>query len=77
MVGGPDRAQPAGVRPIDPRFQVKVAGAGSRPSDEAWWDVEVRDDIHDFLATYLTTTDAAVAPCCCSASPAPESPPAG
>jgi len=26
------------------------------------------------LATYLTTNDAAVAPCCCSASPAPESP---
>lgn len=47
---------------VDPRFQVRVAGAGSRPSDEAWWDGTARDDIHDFLATYLTTTDAARTP---------------
>jgi hypothetical protein len=47
---------------IDPRFQVKTATPGARPSEEAWWDHEVRDDIHDFLATYLTTTAAARTP---------------
>ncbi|GAA2660514.1 NACHT domain-containing protein [Paractinoplanes durhamensis] len=47
---------------VDPRFQVKVAAPGAAPSLEAWWDSPVRDDIHAFLATYLTTTDATVTP---------------
>ncbi|MDQ7903956.1 hypothetical protein RB614_05395 [Phytohabitans sp. ZYX-F-186] len=41
----------------------RVATAGGRTSDEAWWsDVEVRDDLQEFLAGFLTSPRAVEAP---------------
>jgi hypothetical protein len=51
-----------GAAYVDPRFRVKPAAAGSRPAEEEWWDTEPRDDLAAFLATYLTTPQAADVP---------------
>ncbi|MFI7540412.1 NACHT domain-containing protein [Actinoplanes sp. NPDC049599] len=51
-----------GAAYVDPRFRVKPAGAGSRPAEEEWWDTEPRGDFAGFLATYVTTPQAADAP---------------
>ncbi|MBO3736844.1 NACHT domain-containing protein [Actinoplanes flavus] len=52
-----------GISYLDPRFRVKAAGPGARAADEDWWaDAPVRDDFGTFLATYLTTPQAAEAP---------------
>ncbi|GGN95525.1 hypothetical protein GCM10010112_85900 [Actinoplanes lobatus] len=52
-----------GIAYLDPRFRVKAAGPGARAADEDWWaDAPVRDDFGTFLATYLTTPQAAEAP---------------
>ncbi|SNY55161.1 hypothetical protein SAMN05421748_11659 [Paractinoplanes atraurantiacus] len=52
-----------GAAYLDPRFRVRSAGPGARPADEKWWSgAEVRTDLADFLAAYLTTTQAAEAP---------------
>ncbi|MFC0533768.1 NACHT domain-containing protein [Phytohabitans kaempferiae] len=41
----------------------RVARAGGRISDETWWsDVEVRDDLQEFLAAFLTSPRAVEAP---------------
>ncbi|MGN9911479.1 NACHT domain-containing protein [Phytohabitans sp. LJ34] len=41
----------------------RVANAGGRTSDEAWWsDVDVRDDLEAFLAGFLTSPRAVEAP---------------
>ncbi|BCB91233.1 NACHT domain-containing protein [Phytohabitans suffuscus] len=41
----------------------RVANAGGRTSDEAWWsDVEVRDDLQEFLTGFLTSPRAVEAP---------------
>ncbi|GLX99709.1 hypothetical protein [Actinoplanes sp. NBRC 101535] len=47
---------------LDPAFRVKTAGPGAHPAVESWWDTEPRDDLATFLATYLTTPQAADAP---------------
>ncbi|GAA2588551.1 hypothetical protein GCM10010435_78690 [Winogradskya consettensis] len=48
---------------IDPRFRVRPAGPGARPAEESWWDTaDPRGDFAGFLATYLTTPQAAEAP---------------
>ncbi|MFF5288295.1 NACHT domain-containing protein [Paractinoplanes globisporus] len=47
---------------VDPRFRVKAAGPGARPSAEHWWDTDVRADFPTFLAAYLTTDQATEAP---------------
>ncbi|AGL17759.1 NACHT domain-containing NTPase [Actinoplanes sp. N902-109] len=52
-----------GAAYIDPGYRVKPAGPGARPAEEEWWrDAEPRDDFAGFLATYLTTPQAADAP---------------
>ncbi|GAA0448955.1 hypothetical protein Aca07nite_80140 [Actinoplanes capillaceus] len=52
-----------GIAYLDPHFRVKPAGPGARAADEDWWaDAPVRDDFGTFLATYLTTPQAAEAP---------------
>jgi hypothetical protein len=41
----------------------RVANAGGRTSDEGWWsDVEVRDDLQEFLTGFLTSPRAVEAP---------------
>ncbi|MFC4069194.1 NACHT domain-containing protein [Actinoplanes subglobosus] len=48
---------------LDPRFRVKPGGPGLRPADEDWWtEAGVRTDFDTFLATYLTTPQAAAVP---------------
>ncbi|MDR7276151.1 NACHT domain-containing protein [Catenuloplanes atrovinosus] len=47
---------------VDPRFRVRAAGTGARPADESWWDEVPRDDLGTFLATHLTSPEAADAP---------------
>lgn len=47
---------------VDPRFRVQAAGAGSRPAEQEWWEAEPRGDLAGFLATYLTTPQAADVP---------------
>ncbi|GAA4952378.1 NACHT domain-containing protein [Actinoplanes utahensis] len=48
---------------LDPRFRVRTGAPGPRPADEGWWgETEVRADFGMFLATYLTTPQAATAP---------------
>ncbi|GIM88246.1 NACHT domain-containing protein [Paractinoplanes toevensis] len=47
---------------VDPLFQARSTDAGSRPSDDTWWNSAVRDDFHSFLATYLTTAGATETP---------------
>ena len=48
---------------LDPRFRVRTGASGPRPADEAWWgETDVRADFGTFLATYLTTPQAATAP---------------
>jgi hypothetical protein len=51
-----------GAAYVDPRFRVKPTGTGARPAEEEWWDTEPRDDFAGFLATYVTTPQAADAP---------------
>jgi hypothetical protein len=51
-----------GAAYLDPRFRVRAAGPGARPADESWWAGEPRDDLAAFLATHLTTPQAADAP---------------
>jgi hypothetical protein len=58
-----DLIMPAlGAAYIDPRFRVQVAGVGSRPAEQDWWQAEPRDDLAGFLATYVTTPQAADVP---------------
>jgi hypothetical protein len=48
---------------LDPRFRVMPGGPGLRPADEDWWNgADARTDFDTFLATYLTTPQAAVVP---------------
>ncbi|WP_189082054.1 NACHT domain-containing protein [Mangrovihabitans endophyticus] len=48
---------------IDPVFRARPGGPGDLPSAEEWWaDPEVRDDLPSFLAGYLTSAGATVAP---------------
>ncbi|GAB7038306.1 MULTISPECIES: NACHT domain-containing protein [Catenuloplanes] len=47
---------------LDPRFRVRAAGPAARPADESWWEVTPRDDLATFLATHLTSPQAADAP---------------
>lgn len=47
---------------LDPFFRVKAADPAARPADEHWWDDDVRTDLAEFLAAYLTTTQATEAP---------------
>ncbi|GIE75209.1 hypothetical protein Aph02nite_11590 [Actinoplanes philippinensis] len=48
---------------LDPRFRVRPGAPGLRPADEDWWaGAEVRSDFDTFLATYLTTPQAAAVP---------------
>ncbi|MEU8663759.1 NACHT domain-containing protein [Actinoplanes philippinensis] len=48
---------------LDPRFRVRPGAPGLRPADEDWWaGAEVRSDFAAFLATYLTTPQAAAVP---------------
>ncbi|MDP9794722.1 hypothetical protein J2S43_003234 [Catenuloplanes nepalensis] len=47
---------------VNPRFRVRAAGPGARPADESWWDAAPRDDLATFLATHLTSPQAADAP---------------
>ncbi|WP_238006786.1 hypothetical protein KZZ52_24360 [Dactylosporangium sp. AC04546] len=52
-----------GTMYIDPVFRARAAEPGDRPSEEGWWaDVPVRDDLAGFLAGYLMSPDARVAP---------------
>ncbi|HEX5203045.1 MAG TPA: AAA family ATPase [Actinoplanes sp.] len=54
---------PLGDAYIDPHFRVKEVGPAARPSAESWWtDTAVRSDFPTFLATCLTTGQAAGAP---------------
>jgi hypothetical protein len=48
---------------LDPRFRVRPGGPGLRPADEDWWnDADARTDFDAFLATFLTTPQAAAVP---------------
>ncbi|USX54278.1 hypothetical protein ND450_09305 [Lentzea sp. HUAS12] len=49
---------------VDPRFQVVIGPErAAAPSLLAWWDdVPVRDDLHAYLAGYLTSPEAVTAP---------------
>ena len=47
---------------LDSRFQVKAAGTNARPADEDWWDSRPAPTCATFLATYLSTPQAASAP---------------
>lgn len=51
-----------GAAYVDSRFQVRRAGANARPADERWWVGTPRTDLAAFLATYLTTPQAAESP---------------
>jgi hypothetical protein len=48
---------------VNPRFRVSAVGPDSKPSQESWWDeLPKRDDIQQYLAGYLTSSQAATAP---------------
>ena len=48
---------------IDPVFRVRPGGPGDQASAEDWWtEPEIRDDLPAFLAGYLTSPNATVAP---------------
>ena len=49
---------------IPPAFRVTRIDSSSRPSEEAWWSSlgEDRDDLEEFIAGYLASTDAVEAP---------------
>ncbi|WP_433794999.1 NACHT domain-containing protein [Actinoplanes sp. CA-252034] len=48
---------------LDPRFRVRPGSPGLRPADEDWWnEADARTDFDTFLATYLTTPQAATVP---------------
>ncbi|MGW4947995.1 NACHT domain-containing protein [Actinoplanes sp. NPDC004185] len=51
-----------GAAYVDPRFRVQVAGVGSRPAEQDWWQAAPRGDLAGFLATYVTTPQAADVP---------------
>ncbi|GAA3962589.1 NACHT domain-containing protein [Actinoplanes auranticolor] len=58
-----DLTMPAlGAAYVDPRFRVQAAGLGSRPAEQDWWQAEPREDLAGFLATYVTTPQAADVP---------------
>ncbi len=48
---------------IDPAFRVRPGGPGDQPAAESWWfETEPRDNLAEFLATYLTSLTATAAP---------------
>jgi hypothetical protein len=53
---------PLGDAYVDPLFQAKECGPGSRPAEDDWWDTTQRGDLADFLVRYLITPWATTAP---------------
>jgi hypothetical protein len=52
-----------GTAYLDPRFRVRTGGRAARPAEEPWWEpAEPRANLAGFLASYLTTPQAADAP---------------
>lgn len=48
---------------LSPRFRVHSLAFGESPSNESWWEqIEVRDDLENFLVGYLTSPQATRTP---------------